>query len=310
MVIPHSEQAVISFRLPLIWLQALSVLLIVFFILLLVFGKYYSDMLGSMDELKELRIVTCQQRQQINDLAAEARVMQDSMERLRELDQQLREMMRMGSAAPTGAGSATIASWQPAQTSTAVADIRPLGRGGGGELSAIGVDKIEQVRQILAELESVKDEMVVREESLENLRKKLVEHQAAQAHTPSVWPVQGQVSSYYGYRRSPFGSGQEFHPGVDIAAPYGTPVVATADGKVSFVGWRGAYGRAVIIDHGYGYRTMYGHNSKTVVNVGQTVKKGQIIAYVGSSGRSTGPHVHYEVHVNGTTTNPWRYMSR
>ena len=105
MVIPHSEQAVISFRLPLIWLQALSVLLIVFFILLLVFGKYYSDMLGSMDELKELRIVTRQQGSKSMIWRRKRRVMQDSMERLRELDQQLREMMRMGSAAPTGAGS-------------------------------------------------------------------------------------------------------------------------------------------------------------------------------------------------------------
>ena len=128
------------------------------------------------------------------------------------------------------------------------------------------------------------------------------------AITPSIWPVSGPVTSGFGGRTSPFGNGSESHPGIDIAIETGAPVVATADGRVLQSGPAGGYGNLVQIDHGNGIVTLYGHNSQLAVKVGQTVKKGQVIAYAGSTGLSTGPHVHYEVRENDDAVDPWKYL--
>ena len=122
--------------------------------------------------------------------------------------------------------------------------------------------------------------------------------------TPSIWPTQGYISSPYGLR---FG-GTEFHQGIDIAAEMGTPIVAAADGVVTAAGWNGGYGNMVDVDHGSGVVTRYGHASAVAVTVGQQVRRGQVIAYVGSTGRSTGPHLHYEVRVGGQPVNPAAYL--
>lgn len=128
---------------------------------------------------------------------------------------------------------------------------------------------------------------------------------AADSRIPSIWPTNGEVSSPYGLRWG----GTDFHPGMDIANDMGTPIVATADGVVEYAGWNsGGYGNMVDIDHGNGIMTRYGHASQVVVSTGQQVKRGQLIAYMGSTGFSTGPHVHYEVHVNGQRVNPISYL--
>lgn len=126
--------------------------------------------------------------------------------------------------------------------------------------------------------------------------------------TPSILPVRGRIGPGYGYRKNPFtGRGSEFHKGVDIGAKTGTPVVATADGVVTFAGRNAGYGNMVIISHGYGFVTSYSHNSQILVKQGDRVKRGQVISKVGSTGRSTAPHVHYEVKVNGKNVDPSKY---
>ena len=123
--------------------------------------------------------------------------------------------------------------------------------------------------------------------------------------TPTGWPTNGFISSGYGLRWN----GAEFHQGIDIAAEMGTPIVATADGVVTIAGWNaGGYGNMVDIDHGSGVSTRYGHASAVVVTAGQRVRRGQIIAYVGSTGHSTGPHLHYEVRLSGQPVNPTSYL--
>jgi murein DD-endopeptidase MepM/ murein hydrolase activator NlpD len=141
------------------------------------------------------------------------------------------------------------------------------------------------------------------------LRDELLERNAKWAATPSIWPAQGQVTSRFGYRSSPWGEGSDFHPGIDIANDYGTPIVAAAAGKVVFSGWdSGGYGEMVQIDHGNGIVSIYGHASRTVARVGQNVQKGSLIAYMGSTGMSTGTHVHYEVRINGTAVDPSQFL--
>jgi len=130
------------------------------------------------------------------------------------------------------------------------------------------------------------------------------------ATKPSLWPVSGDITSGFGWRDSPWGGGIEFHQGIDIANYMETPIVATADGEVVQSGWSEGYGNIVQIDHGNGITTIYGHNSSIIVSVGKSVKKGQVISYMGSTGRSTGPHLHYEVRVNGTAVDPLSFTGQ
>ncbi len=126
---------------------------------------------------------------------------------------------------------------------------------------------------------------------------------------PMGYPVYGRITSHLGWRKNPFGRGYEFHSGIDIEAPYGSKVVATADGVVEMVGHYGDYGRAVLIKHPSGYMTLYAHLSEILVKVGQEVKAGEVIGKVGSTGRSTGPHLHYEVQYEGKLKNPMEYLT-
>jgi murein DD-endopeptidase MepM/ murein hydrolase activator NlpD len=128
-------------------------------------------------------------------------------------------------------------------------------------------------------------------------------------YTPSIWPVVGKLESGFGGRRNPFGgSGYEFHSGQDIDAPPGTPVVAGASGTVIFTGWQNGYGQLVVIDHGGGLTTRYGHLSHIDVELGKVVTRGEFLGKVGSTGRSTGPHLHYEVRINDEPVNPLQYL--
>jgi len=125
---------------------------------------------------------------------------------------------------------------------------------------------------------------------------------------PSIWPVRGQISEGFGQRLDPFSGEGVFHSGVDIRAPYGTRVESGGDGIILEAGFDSGYGNAIVVDHGFGMATKYGHLSKILVVVGQEVKRGQVIGAVGMTGRTTGPHLHYEVIVNDTPVNPMKYL--
>jgi murein DD-endopeptidase MepM/ murein hydrolase activator NlpD len=127
-------------------------------------------------------------------------------------------------------------------------------------------------------------------------------------YTPSIWPVLGHISDGFGERLDPFSGEGAFHTGVDVGADYGAPVHVTADGIVVTADTHTGYGRVVIVEHGFGITTWYAHLSSYAVVAGTRVKRGEVIGYTGISGRSTGPHVHYEVRMNNAPVNPWRYM--
>ena len=144
---------------------------------------------------------------------------------------------------------------------------------------------------------------------LDIMRGGVERRQALAPATPSIWPVAGWLSSTYGRRRDPFTGGADFHPGLDISADYGQPVHATADGTIDVADVNGNYGNLVQIDHGYGIVTRYGHLSRFQTTAGQEVHRGDIIGYVGSTGRSTSAHLHYEILLNGQLTNPLKLLA-
>jgi murein DD-endopeptidase MepM/ murein hydrolase activator NlpD len=125
---------------------------------------------------------------------------------------------------------------------------------------------------------------------------------------PTLWPIEGRVTGSFGERIDPFNGEGAFHLGVDISGELGESIVAPADGYVTYADQLGGYGRALVLDHGNGVTTRYGHMSGYAVTVGQRVRRGDVIGYVGNSGRSTGPHVHYEVRINDTPVNPYKYL--
>jgi len=152
------------------------------------------------------------------------------------------------------------------------------------------------------------NQIKMRQFSFQELDEYLKNQKSLLAATPSIWPTRGWVTSGFGYRKSPFTGLPEKHEGLDIAARMGSEIRATADGKVTLSGRENGYGNMVEVDHGYGIMTRYGHNSKNLVKVGDKVKRGQVISLVGNTGRSTGPHVHYEVLLNGIPVSPRNYI--
>lgn len=156
------------------------------------------------------------------------------------------------------------------------------------------------------------ESLALLEAKMSRLEKNMHAYEAVlrkRGYTPSIWPVAGKLESGFGGRRNPFGGGSyEFHSGQDIDAEHGAPVIAGASGKVSFAGWQNGYGQLVVIDHGGGLTTRYGHLSQIQVTEGQTVSRAQQIGLVGSTGRSTGPHLHYEVRINDEPVNPLQYL--
>jgi len=147
------------------------------------------------------------------------------------------------------------------------------------------------------------------ESRLQSVKSRIDSEAALGRATPSIWPLVGTYTSAYGDRKDPFTGLTEFHPGLDIAAEQGVPVHSTADGKVEMAAFDGNYGKAVVIAHGFGISTRYGHLSRFSVAPGQTVKRGEVIGYVGATGRVTGSHLHYEVLINGNRINPIRLLT-
>ncbi len=148
----------------------------------------------------------------------------------------------------------------------------------------------------------------VRLESYQELKKYVAMQRSLLTSLPSSWPLRGWITSRFGMRTSPFYEASAFHQGLDIANEEGSSVKAPADGVVAFSGWQGSYGRLIVIDHGYGYSTRYGHLDRSLVNIGQRVKRGQVIAFLGTTGRSTAPHLHFEIRANGVPVDPLKYL--
>ncbi len=254
----------------------------------------YNDVKDKVGELRSMREELMQQKAQVQNFALNLLDYKRQMFLLRDLDTKLRRVVSLG----------------PRDKAQQV-----LGIGGPDELglqnlTSMGEKKQEEaLKEMHQELTQLKGAASKQETSLQMLIEYFEDKRSLYASTPSVWPVRGWVTSPFGNRTSPFTGIPTFHEGMDIAAQTGTPVVAPADGVVVRAGFGTGYGNMVEISHGYGVKTIYGHNSRLNVKPGQRVKRGDVISYVGDSGSSTGPHLHYEVRVNGLPVNPVRYLN-
>lgn len=254
----------------------------------------YNDVKDKVWELQSVREELMEQKTQVQNFALSILDYKRQMFLLRDLDTKLRRAVSLG----------------PRDKAQQV-----LGIGGPDELglqnlSAMGEKKQEEaLKSMHEELNLLKGAALKQEASLQALIEYFEDKRSMYAATPRIWPVKGWVTSHFGNRISPFSGIPQFHEGIDIAAQTGTPVVATADGVVIKAGFATGYGNMVEISHGYGIRTLYAHNSRLNVKVGQRVKRGDVIAYVGDSGSSTGPHLHYEVRINNVPVNPLRYLN-
>jgi murein DD-endopeptidase MepM/ murein hydrolase activator NlpD len=166
----------------------------------------------------------------------------------------------------------------------------------------------ETPKNLAAKLDKLSEAATRQEQSLQELQSYFLDQKSRLASTPSVWPARGWVTSDFGQRLDPYTAERVMHEGLDIAAPHGKEVVSPSDGTVIFAGLEGGYGNVLVIDHGYGVKTRFGHLAKLEMKTGDRVKRGQIIGAVGNTGRSTGPHLHYEVRVNGIPENPRKFI--
>jgi len=254
----------------------------------------YNDVKQKVWELQSMREELMQQKAQVQNFALNMLDYKRQMFLLRDLDTKLRRVVSLG----------------PRDKAQQL-----LGIGGPDELglqnltSMGGKKQEEALKEMHEELTQLKGAATKQETSLQTLIEYFEDKRSLYASTPSVWPVRGWVTSPFGIRTSPFSGIAQFHEGMDIAAQTGTPVVAPADGVVIKAGFGTGYGNMVEISHGYGIRTIFAHNSRLNVTAGQRVKRGDVISYVGDSGSSTGPHLHYEVRLNGLPVNPVRYLN-
>lgn len=285
------------------------------FLMLLVFVVQYFYMVGNIWELTMLRQETAAQKTKIEFFVQTVDGLKRQMDRLKEFDVKLRMITDLNIPADAGRYLGLGGEGDPSAPAQSVPEPSAAGGGEGGTEDPIttpsgGVEHLQEamLRDLEQDLGVLQIEAARQEQSFQELAQAIEGRRNRWASTPSIWPVKGWMTSGFGRRISPFTGEPAMHRGIDISAPENTPLVAPANGVVVRAGWDGGLGNAIRIDHGYGYATMYGHLAKINVHVGQRVKRGQVIGLVGTTGLSTGPHLHYEVVVNLVPTNPLRHI--
>ena len=251
-------------------------------------------------ELRYLHSVAEEQKAELKSLQDQTRTLTARLRELEILEEKIRQSLEAeGVISQSFISSAlSVASRETATLPSRSSDATRIASRDIGSVIDVSEKELAQLEQDVSKLES-------RYEDLDGEAKEAIRWLRAQ---PNIWPTRGSVTSAFGWRRHPITGQPEFHPAIDIAAPYGQPIVATADGVVEFAGYRSGYGLTVVINHGYGIKTLYAHCSSLKVKYGQSVTRGKIIGTVGESGIATGPHLHYEIHLWGVAVNPSNYI--
>jgi murein DD-endopeptidase MepM/ murein hydrolase activator NlpD len=279
-------------------------------------------------DVGRMRQQTAQQRGELDTLAGGLASLEEEFGRLWEFERKVRVIADLPGAmveaeVPDSSGVGLGGDQEPPALSTSASEAETSaeqensvpGRGGGPESqepplprgASLDLDG-EALERTRVRIRRLALRSATQSISFEELVKGLEGKRHRLASTPSIWPTEGWVTSGYGYRISPFTGRRSFHAGLDIASDFGTPIVAPARGRVVFAGRKGPLGKTLVIDHGFGLRTSYGHAAQTHVKKGQEIERGEPIASVGSTGRSTGPHLHYTVEVKGRSVDPHNYI--
>lgn len=291
MIIPHSSGEVRSLRFSAFYFK-LAAMIGMLMIVVLCMGIIINTIWKENKELKanisQLLELTNQQKELLDSKALELQSLKDKERNIDEIMQEyadkIREITENYISMNTSGGLASRSGDRSASSFSAdIADLKEL---------------LDSLSEINSSGEGYKVDLSEAEEKLKKYLDAI----------PTLWPASGRKNDGFGYRTDPFTGKKTFHEGLDISASSGTPIKAAASGVVEFAGNKGGYGNCVIINHGNGLKTLYAHSSKLLVKEGQNVQKGDVIAKVGSTGRSTGPHLHFEVHVGGTPVDPLKYL--
>ena len=278
-----------QYKVPVKILKALRNVSIAVVLGLALIAYDYGSMRVAAVELKGLRAENTAQKIELQGLSSKVSGLESKMAKLKIFDKKLRVLANLEVE-----GASKVA----------------LGMGGASPDGAteLGVKKEELVKRMNSDLAELEGDALDQERSFTELQEYLLKQSALLASTPSIMPSRGWTTSNYGSRKDPFTGKRHSHKGIDIANRKGTPVLAPADGVVTKVKRSRGLGKSIVVSHGYGIKTKYGHLSKYHVKVGDKVKRGDKIASMGSTGRSTGPHLHYEIRVNGVHVNPANYV--
>ena len=291
-VVPDRQSEVRRFRLRRVWLiQALVGLGVV---LLTTAGLvvHYGSVVSEARENPALRDENLKLKSEIAVIREQLAHVQGTLDRVERFDQKLRAITLLSDPQRNLAMGPTEAA--PTLGSSDNQFVRSTGQESPGALAA--------------KLDKLSAEATRQEQSLQELQAYFAGQKSLLASVPSVWPTRGWVTSDFGSRVDPYTSERVMHAGIDIAGPHGKEIIAPSDGTVVFSGLEGGYGNVIVIDHGYGIKTRYGHLASLKVKAGERVKRGDLIAAMGNTGRSTGPHLHYEVRVNGIAQNPRKFI--
>jgi hypothetical protein len=287
LIVPRTKTSVKQINVSSTLLKFIAIVIVVSFSSAAYFSYDYIMIKRKEGELTGLKRLTMVQKEQIDLLVGKIDEFDRKMADLQRFDKKIRIMTNLGGG-PDNDQVLGVGGPIPEENNT------------GSQEILIG--------NIRKNIDKLLEDATSREKSFKELLGFLRKQKSILASTPSIWPVMGWVTSTFGYRISPFTGKREFHRGIDIAAKVGKEVVATADGMVVGVYKKPGMGNMTKIDHRNGRTTCYGHLMKVAVKKGKRVKRGDIIGYIGNSGRSTGPHLHYIVSLNGVPVNPGRYL--
>jgi murein DD-endopeptidase MepM/ murein hydrolase activator NlpD len=286
-IIPQSQETPLRFSVSKTTLRVAALLVVLFVVVSAGIAALYGTKQADYNKLEAIKEDSLRKDQTIELLDQQIKAIEQQQERLLSKQADIKKMMGVQEDVPVTTESSGG------------------GKGGSGptrDALVTGEDSYLMAQQI-------KNQLDLQEKELDELLAKVNNDKAYFRSLPNQWPTSGEISSYYGWRKSPFGGRSEsFHDGIDIANDSGTKVCAAADGQVVFAGWQPVYGRTILIEHGHGFTTKYAHNSALLVEEGDRVKKGQVIARMGTSGRSTGPHLHFSIMKWDQTLDPLIYL--
>jgi len=277
--------------------------------LLLLFGSgsiwFYNNTRPSKSELDKLTEENADLKKNLAKIGQKVALLEHTLSSVENLEIQLRRLTQINDPSR----QLSIGPVSEEEFAAAIG-----GKNGTGRFNEALLLKLEETfgianpEDLLKKLDELLPAAETNELKLAELSAFIREQKFVLSHAPSIWPARGYVTSGFGVRINPFTHAQQFHEGLDISNSIGTPVFAPADGVVAYAGFRDDYGKTLIIDHGYGVQTVYSHLADYLISQGEQVKRGQRIGAIGNSGRSTGPHLHYEIRIHGIARNPLHYI--